>query len=384
MNKIGFLFFWRLDQEKGFDLIISLIENIEKVDGDLPFSFYVFGDGAYKNKILELARKYSSLHYFGRKSLYEIQRHTANCDYCFMTSRFLETFWLTALTSYQRNLPVIGFSKWWLAQFMIPKYDISSQRWKTDVNKFQNLVQDILDKKIKRTKWDETFMQKIIKDYSKEQRKKNIKSLIGEDKKILMISDFSSKVWGIETYIHDASNLLREEWYEVKFYGTPIKNGTMIRFKKYLWIAYSLFNISEYFKLKKEIKSFQPDVIWCHSLLRWMGWFPLRGIRNNPAKKIMMYHDFWYFVPFPSKLYEEKDIKTPLNFKNYLISAQTKNPLKLIFITGKYMTLSLLKKQLKKQIDIHLVPSPYMEKIVQKSYKISLKKIQSLSHFLQS
>jgi len=69
-----------------------LIENIKKVNGDLPFSFYVFGDGAYKNTLLELANKYPSLHYFGRKSLDEIQRYTSNCEFCFMTSRFLETF----------------------------------------------------------------------------------------------------------------------------------------------------------------------------------------------------------------------------------------------------------------------------------------------------
>jgi hypothetical protein len=46
----------------------------------------------------------------------------------------------------------------------------------------------------------------------------------------------------------------------------------------------------------------------------------------------MMYHDFGYFFPFPNKLYETNQIKYPLSLKNYVQSAQTKNPIKILFI----------------------------------------------------
>ncbi|MBQ9553744.1 hypothetical protein IJU97_01970 [bacterium] len=48
--------------------------------------------------------------------------------------------------------------------------------------------------------------------------------------------------------------------------------------------------------------------------------------------------------------------------------AHTKNPLKLLLVAGKYFSLSLLVKQLKKQIHLHLTPSEFMVPIVEKSF----------------
>lgn len=97
----------------------------------------------------------------------------------------------------------------------------------------------------------------------------------------------------------------------------------------------------------------------------------------------MMFHDLGYFAPFPSKLHEEKQIKTPFMLSNFIKTQPTKNPIKKLAIIGKYLSLKLIQTQLKKQIDTFLVPSAFMEDIVQKSYKISKEHIKTFSHFIQ-
>ena len=95
-----------------------------------------------------------------------------------------------------------------------------------------------------------------------------------------------------------------------------------------------------------------------------------------------MYHDFWYFVPYPHALFETKWIEE-LTLKNYLKQAHTKNPLKWLLIMWKYGSLKLLVRVLKKQIDLHLVPSEFMVPIVAKTFWIDEDKVKYFNHFLQ-
>jgi hypothetical protein len=97
-----------------------------------------------------------------------------------------------------------------------------------------------------------------------------------------------------------------------------------------------------------------------------------------------MYHDFGYFFPFPSKLTDVHQIKTPLSLKHFLDNISfTKNPIKALFVSLKYLTVYALKKTLVADIDLHFVPSDFMVDIVHKSYQLKKEKIISLPHFLQ-
>jgi hypothetical protein len=42
MRKVGLLYLGRLEKEKGFDLILDMVEKYEK---ELPFELYIFGKG---------------------------------------------------------------------------------------------------------------------------------------------------------------------------------------------------------------------------------------------------------------------------------------------------------------------------------------------------
>ena len=117
--------------------------------------------------------------------------------------------------------------------------------------------------------------------------------------------------------------------------------------------------------------------------MRYLGRAPIRISRNSTAKKRMMVHDLGYFYPFPSQLTNEHQIKTPCTLGYFLSSYETKNPLKKLAIIGKYISLYLIKKQLRKKIDTFLVPSNFMKDIVHKSYTIDNEKIKIFPHFIQ-
>lgn len=202
-------------------------------------------------------------------------------------------------------------------------------------------------------------------------------------KKIILVSDFINKIGGIETYLHDVKTLLGEKDYEVKLFGSTCPQGRAGKLKKLLGIAFSGFNLWQAIRFSIFIKKEKPDLIRYHSMLRWNGWLLLWFTRRNKAKKWMMYHDFGYFTPYPHQLSNTQQITTPLSLRNYLAMAKTNNPLKKLFVCGKYFVLSLLKKQLKKQINLHLVPSAFIIPIVEKSFELKANNIQDFNHFLQ-
>jgi hypothetical protein len=144
-----------------------------------------------------------------------------------------------------------------------------------------------------------------------------------------------------------------------------------------------LGNFWEAIKIQRKIKTMKPDVIRYNSVMRYLGRMPIRASKNSSAKKWMMFHDLGYFAPFPSKLEQEKQIRTPFTLRHFLQTQPTKNPIKILAIIGKYISLSLIKRQLKKRVDTFLVPSKFMENIVHKSYIIDKEKIKVFSHFIQ-
>jgi hypothetical protein len=152
---------------------------------------------------------------------------------------------------------------------------------------------------------------------------------------------------------------------------------------KYLGIISGLVNIYEAIKLKYRIKKMKPDLIRYNSVMRYLGRAPVRISKYSTAKTWMMFHDLGYFAPFPSRLTQENQIRTPFTLSNFLKSQPTKNPIKKLAIIGKYISLCLIKNQLKKRIDTFVVPSDFMVDIVHKSYKISNENIKVFPHFIQ-
>jgi hypothetical protein len=232
-----------------------------------------------------------------------------------------------------------------------------------------------------------------LPEYTEDMRYKRFLQLANikdEDKKeILIVSDFINKAWWIETYIHDVKNLLEFHWHKVILWWGILPQWFKWKWKKRLGLVLFPFNFWSSSDLNKVLGEEKPDIIWFNSLLRWlwpnvvrMTW---RWKKQNKSdcKLWMMYHDFWYFYPFPSQLYHIEDCKTPLNRKNFLSAYKWKNPIKKCAVRFKYYWLQPFKKTLKKEIDLHLSPSDCVTNITRDSYQIPEKKCKSFPHFIQ-
>ena len=385
-TKLWLLFLWRLETEKGFDLIYDYIDKYSETD--LPFEIYIFWTWSYEEWVLDLSHRFKDVHYFWWKPLSEVERYLENIDYCLMPSRFIETFWLSAINVLKWWIPVVWFKKWWLIPFIPDEYAIDKCRWNMELEQFSEIIHKLLDEKEKNNyhfyeKLSEKSKEIALK-YSKDRWFERFQKLSFDFKvkKIVLVSDFINKVWGIETYIHDVKSLLESHGYEVVLYWNTCPKWFLWKMKKLFGIWIWCFNIIEAIKFYSFVKREHPDLIRYNSMIRWMWWMPLWITRKFKVKRWMMYHDFWYFDPYPHSLYDTKEIKK-LTLKNYLKQAKTKNPIKILLILWKYGSLKLLVKYLKKQIDLHLVPSEFMVPIVVKSLWVKEEKVKYFNHFLQ-
>lgn len=388
------LFYWRLEKEKWFDQLVLAIKELNKKKVD--YEIFIFWKWSLESQLFEVHDK--NVHFFWWKPLDEIKKYLANIDYCLMPSEFLETFWLSALNALSRWVPVIWYKKWWLEPFIFQECNLFLAKWNTTAERIVSIVEKFAKKtnpeRIKDKEELEWKIKKLLPEYTEDARYERFLSLANfkkEDwwKKILIISDFINKAWGIETYIHDVKNLLESKWHEVILRWSTLPSWSKWQRKKRFWLLLSPFNFRSSGNLKKALKEEKPDIIWFNSLLRWLGsnvvktaW-KWRKENKSDCKFWMMYHDFGYFYPFPSELYHIEDCKTPLTKKNFVSAYKWKNPITKLAVLCKYYRLQPLKKILKKEIDLHLSPSDCISNIARDSYKIAEKKCKSFPHFIQ-
>ena len=99
-----------------------------------------------------------------------------------------------------------------------------------------------------------------------------------------------------------------------------------------------------------------------------------------------MYHDLGYFHPYPSKVTDESQI-LPLSLSNFIKMYTDLDPtnkdrtIKKILVWLKYFHIKLLSSILKKNMDLYLVPSPFIKDLLQLSRWVDPTKIKVLSHF---
>ncbi len=417
------LFYWRLEKEKWFDQLVLAIKELNRKKVD--FEIFIFWKWSLESQLFEVHDK--NVHFFGWKPLDEIKKYLPNIDYCLMPSEFLETFGLSALNALSWWVSVIWYKKWWLEPFIFQECNLFLAKWNTTSKRIVSMVEKLAKKpnpeRIKDKEELEWKIKKLLPEYTEDawykrfcelvgqplspkqagqasdsspNREQIITPLVGGDgkarggcKKILIVSDFINKAWWIETYIHDVKNLLESKWHEVILRWGTLPSWSKWKRKKRFWLLLSPFNFWSTRDLKEVLEKEKPDIVWFNSLLRWLGpnvvktaW-KWRKENKSDCKFWMMYHDFWYFYPFPSQLYHIEDCKTPLTRKNFTSTYKWHNPIKKLAVWFKYIRLQPLKKVLKKEIDLHLSPSDCITNIARDSYNIWKKKCKSFPHFIQ-
>jgi len=194
--------------------------------------------------------------------------------------------------------------------------------------------------------------------------------------KILIVSDYLDKIWGIESYIYDLKKILERDWFIVDFFWCQ----SITKTKKILWLIKSFNNTSESKKIRQKLEEFQPDLIWFHSVSRYLGPAVVAEWVKFSTKTIMTYHDLWYFAPFADKVFDKSDIPEKFNLIEFL-KKNPKNFLYYPYIIFKFLKLKRLRQQLQK-VDFHTTPSKFMKKYVIDHWYWKKENTQVLPNFI--
>ena len=197
-------------------------------------------------------------------------------------------------------------------------------------------------------------------------------------KKILIVSDYLDDIGGIESYIKNLKYILQDD-YEVYYFWAE----NLSKVKKLMFLIFSWNNFVYAKKLKNKIEEIKPDVIWFHSVSRFLWPKVVKQVKDFHWLKIMTYHDLWYFSLFASEIYDENQIPTKFSLIEFLKKSK-KWKLLLPYAILKYFKLKKLRNVLNKNIDIHTVPSDFMKNYVQLLWYSNEDNVQVLPNFIDS
>ena len=180
-----------------------------------------------------------------------------------------------------------------------------------------------------------------------------------ETKKILLASDYTTLLGGIETHVQTIARTLRKHGYEVELFGWDIGKSKWTRLLRLFGLVYSLGNITTAFRMRKKIRDFEPQAIWLHSISRFFGPLVIHEVNSSNIFSLITYHDLGLFSPFPSKVESETMIPKTGSLSSFLEVIHSINPIVYLAAYVKYFQIFFLRKLLK-NIQIHVVPSSFL------------------------
>ncbi len=386
MWNITFTFFWRYDHEKWITILLQAIEELSlepKSFSKMEFNF--FWKWSYIEKIKALSKKFPNIKEHGRKDRNHIIDFLKNkTDYTIMPSVFLETFWKTFLESCEIGVPVIWLKKGWSASFIHENLDINAENNEKIKERLITIIKKILsnDWSYNRKIYHQRSLNKA-KNFSQQVRIDNFYSFFPEynlwKSKILLISDYNSNLGWIEKYLQDTQKILIHQWINTKIFWRPLPTGRYTKFLKWLYLCLSWLNIVYFVQLYMILLKEKASHLWFHSTLRVIGRFPIYFL-SKKQKILVTYHDLWYFHPFPSLVEQESQIPSEFSLKSFLSEAKNKSLLIKGLVILKFFSLKLIKNQLLRKADYHIVPSDFMVKFLEKQRKVPKEKIIVFPH----
>lgn len=224
--------------------------------------------------------------------------------------------------------------------------------------------------------------RRIADQYTEGRWMRQVQEILPENtKKILIASDYTTLLGGIETHVQTIARVLRAHGYEVEIFGWDISKGRWTKILRSLGLIYSLCNISSAISIRKKIQTFGPDAVWFHSVSRFLGPLVIREATRTNIFSLITYHDLGLFAPFPSRVESEDMIAKNSSLTAFLSTIQSMNPLVYLAVYCKYFQVYILRKLLR-DIDTHIVPSSFLTHCVHDIMKIPEEKIVVLEHFL--
>jgi hypothetical protein len=180
----------------------------------------------------------------------------------------------------------------------------------------------------------------------------------------------------------DAAQLLGGQDHDVIVVWLNLPSYILHRIRPRL-MPLTAFNIYFTIKLIYVIVTKKPQLLWWHSISRYVWWLPVWVASWFHVRAWMMYHDLWYFHPYPSLVTDMSQIPTQRSLSMWLSAGCAVGNTSLVhttMMTLKYRSISMIRRALLRSVSIHLVPSPYMVGIVRQRW-VPADQIKILGHF---
>ena len=354
---IKILFASRLVEEKWVDILIASIEMVQKNEKlKNKVLWDICSDGIYQDICMALSKKYKEqINYHGKVWSSELARLYRNADFLFMPSRFLETFWLTALESLSSGTPVIGYKKWWLIPFIPDELNIPE---KNPVKSFIAILEKYIDIPLPKPV--------DISDYNMDLWKERLTNMMSEKEKIMIIHDYSDTIGWAEYIVQKIQTALNEINKSVSFFWYKHKTTPLIR--KILFIS-SPLAFWRGIILWKMLYNTKPDVLWMHSILRyiWPWWLIAIHFYTKiyKPKIILAHHDVGLLAAFPQYIEQEKEIPESTKLKDFIPKKLSK--FKQFASIGKWLFREQIRLLLPKNTE-HMIFSGFLDRKIEKNF----------------
>lgn len=405
---MNFIFFSRLTREKGSDLMIEAFAQIVEEKDKLPGNLFIFSEWPQKDLLFEVFDGEScfedcshmteveieeklgtiwedyKIYFFGFQPQKLVHMYLSASHFCLMPSRFLETFGLVALESLARGVPVIGYKKWGLTPFIMDDCELQvTDTVETDIEIFSDKLLEIAEKFEDETIWKQLSYkaQWIAGKYTHERWMEQVHGFLPDrTKKILLVTDYTTMLGGIETHVHNTAHLLRQHGYKVEIFWWDVGKWMFSRIYRLLGLVVSCYNFLFARALRLKIAEYKPNVIWLHSVSRFLGPLAVREVVDSRIFSCVTYHDLGIWTPFPMDTEREDEVPNSPGFWSFFISNRRRNPIALLAIPFKYLQVFFMRKYLR-DIRIHLVPSSFLASYVRNLSEVPEDRIVVLEHF---
>ena len=338
-KKIYITYIGRLEKEKGIEIVLSCINKSLQENRNIVWN--ICWEGSYKKEFETINNANVIIHWHINKD--QIQWIIKETDLVFMPSLFLETFWLVALETLSLWVPVCWFGKGGLKDFIHPDLLLDPVNVVTSFFK-------IID--------TGNFPLVDITSFSYDNWLLSLQKLTEWTQKILIVNDYITEVGWAEKYVEWLAHALKSLGKVVEIHGY---NWKINRFIRIFMMIIAPFAFWRWKKMTKKIWDFEPDLIWMHSIIRYIGPFWVNTIMEyKQSKKYISHHDLWLICTRPSAIYNESDIPMNSDLSSWI--PKQVNIISIISILPKWLYVQIIWKYLNITPDItHIVPSSWMQ-----------------------
>lgn len=352
-DKLHILFASRLVEEKWVDILIQCIEkSLHDIVWKNRLIWHITSDGYFSQHIQKIASESGGkIIFHGRIQRWQLASLYRSCDILFMPSRFLETFGLTALESLACGTPVVWFAKGWLVPFIHPDLALDPS---DPVDSFFGILRE-------HTK--QYFPLIEVSSYREKQWISKLDRWSSSSQKIAILHDYKEKIGGAEYYIDSLEKALESLWKDVYRFSCASHMSVL---RRRLVFIFSLFTVWRYFSVRAFLIRSKPDIIWMHSVMRYIGFWWLYALRQYTAwhsevRVYISHHDIGLMTPFPQWVTEEMEIPVSFLLRDFI--AHTPSFSKKVVAVGKWCYIWLYRK-IFPALMTHIIFSPFIEKHV--------------------